>query len=49
MADSPDPDDTGGNYLNLQPWERRHRPDSFNTVVGNPSHCGPDESVFTGP
>lgn len=37
MADPPDPDDTGWNHLNLQPWERKYRPDSFNTVVGNPA------------
>jgi len=37
MADSPGADDTRWNDLDLQPWERKHRPDSFKTVVGNPA------------
>ena len=37
MVESPDPDDTSWNYLDLQPWERKYRPESFKTVVGNPA------------
>ena len=37
MADSPDTDNNGWNYLDLQPWEHKYRPDSFNTVIGNPA------------
>lgn len=37
MADSTDTDGTAWNYLNLQPWERKYHPDSFDAVVGNPA------------
>jgi hypothetical protein len=37
MADSPDTDDTSWDYLNLQPWEHKYHPDSFDAVVGNPA------------
>lgn len=37
MADSADTDDTAWNCLNLQPWEQKYHPDSFDAVVGNPA------------